>query len=346
MRPSRKTTIRNRLSAFLTLALLGLWALPAASPADPPTLGCRYVEAGPPGPVGNVLEIGGSGNVAIGRDGAEIAVSLTGSIGIRLERRIECSGGVPTVATVDRIAYEAPPDLGQVLIDERGGRLEPGASEEPGGGEIELFIGLPRPRSDRPNVHVLGTAGADLIGAGDLTRGRIGVNLDWGRDLSQKDADVVVTGAPGAILKIDGYGGNDRLSAAGGREFAGPVSLSAPVLIGGDGKDLLIGGPRGDQVEGDDGDDLLFGRGGNDTLRPGPGRDRALAGAGNDWIDGARVSEDDRQFDLYAGAAGNDYISARYGGRDRVLCGRGLDETWVDPFDVWNGCDEVRIAKR
>ncbi|HWM63872.1 MAG TPA: hypothetical protein VNP96_07785 [Solirubrobacterales bacterium] len=328
--------------------LLAACALPSAAPADPPTLNCRYLEVDPPGPSGNRLEVNGTGNVAIGRDGPLVTVSLTGSTGIRIEERIECARGVAEVTNLDQIVYRPPESPGQVLIDERGGRFEPGATDEIDvGDEIEISVLLPPRAGERnPRVNVLGTPGADFIGAGDLAAGRYGVNLNWGRDTEVKDSDLLIAASSGTRLQLAGGGGGDRLNAAGGKEFARPVSLPSFSMLGEDGNDLLLGGRHSDFLEGDEGDDTIYGRGGADNIYAGPGRDRALGAGGDDQIRGARVSEDDFEPDVYVGGSGDDYISARYGGRDSVLCGSGFDDVWVDPYDTWRRCDDVQIAKQ
>jgi RTX calcium-binding nonapeptide repeat (4 copies) len=334
----------------LSIASLLSFCVPPAS-AAPPSLACRYVEAGVAGPVGNLLEIDGTGNVAIARDGEQIVVYEAKSIGWLKERKIECSGGVPTVTTVDRVAYDAPPDLGQILIDERDGRLEPGATDEPAGDdEIEVSIQIPQTGEHRPNVHVLGTAGPDLVAAADLRGERVGINLNVRHDRAYRDADVIISKPRRAIVKIDGYGGADRLlatGAAGGAGFLGPLSLSSLVLLGGEGEDFLLGGFKGDHLEGEGGDDLIVGRGGRDFVFAGSGRDEVRGGRGGDWIWDAHTNEDDTQLDLLAGGRGNDHILSGRGVRDRVLCGSGFDEVWVDPFDHWtgHGCDEAHVSK-
>jgi hypothetical protein len=133
VRSRSKAADRTRLAVITAIALLVTCAAPSTARADPPTLACRYVEAGISGSVGNRLEIDGTGNVSIARDGERIVVSLAKANGWLEEREIECTGGTPTVTTVDQIAYDAPPDLNQILIDERDGMLEPGATDEPAG---------------------------------------------------------------------------------------------------------------------------------------------------------------------------------------------------------------------
>lgn len=333
---------------LVAIALSSFGAAHTTALAAPATLACRYVETGAPGPVGNVLEIDGTGDVAIDRDGERIVVSLAKSIGWLKEREVECTGGIPTVTTVDRIAYEAPPDLGQILIDERDGRLEPGATGEPAGeDEIEVSIEILSRGSHRPNVHILGTAGPDLIAAADLRGERAGINLNVRHDRAYRDADVIVSKPRRAIVKINGYGGADRLlatGAAGGAGFLGPLSLSSLVLLGGGGGDFLLGGFKGDHLEGEGGDDRIVGRGGRDFVFAGAGKDEVLGGAGGDWIWDAHTNEDDTQLDLLAGGRGNDHILSGRGARDKVLCGPGFDEVWIEPVDYRAGCDELHVA--
>ncbi len=61
-------------------------------------------------------------------------------------------------------------------------------------------------------------------------------------------------------------------------------------LIGGAGKDLLLGNAAVNTIWGGVGRDRLAGRGGDDLLRPGPGADRVDGGAGIDtlWLSGPR----------------------------------------------------------
>jgi hypothetical protein len=75
--------------------------------------------------------------------------------------------------------------------------------------------------------------------------------------------------------------------------------------------DRLLGTPRAD---------ALFGRGGNDRLVGGAGADFLHGGPGRDLLDAG---------------PGNDRVAAQYdGGRDRVLCGRGLDVVNADLLDA------------
>jgi Ca2+-binding RTX toxin-like protein len=71
-------------------------------------------------------------------------------------------------------------------------------------------------------------------------------------------------------IVINGLGGDDVINASG---------LQADVLFtanGGDGADVLIGGPGNDTLNGGAGDDILIGNGGQDILDGGTGNNVLL----------------------------------------------------------------------
>lgn len=64
---------------------------------------------------------------------------------------------------------------------------------------------------------------------------------------------------------------------AGQSEVASvPPTVLAIQIHGGDGDDLLVGGPRAERLSGGPGNDVLLGGGGRDTLDGGPGDDRIM----------------------------------------------------------------------
>ncbi len=75
-------------------------------------------------------------------------------------------------------------------------------------------------------------------------------------------------------LVINGLGGDDVIGVVGGN----PGMLLT--LDGGDGDDVLVGGPGNDTLLGGNGDDVLIGGGGQDVLDGGPG-DNVLIAGGN-----------------------------------------------------------------
>jgi Ca2+-binding RTX toxin-like protein len=99
-------------------------------------------------------------------------------------------------------------------------------------------------------------------------------------------------------------------------------SAAARTVEGTERSDVLVGTGRADAI---------FGRGGNDRIDGAGGTDFLSGGTGRDAI---------------AGGPGNDRIVAQYdGGRDRVLCGRGLDVVNADLLDVVSPDCEV-VSRR
>jgi Ca2+-binding RTX toxin-like protein len=96
------------------------------------------------------------------------------------------------------------------------------------------------------------------------------------------------------------------------------LNTTAPRAIVADGigatKNLLVGGPFGDQLEGSGGEDLVFGSGGPDVVAGGGGGDDVRGGAGDDQLTGGTGD------DILLGAEGADSIS---GGPDSDLASYG-----------------------
>ena len=307
------------------------------------------MEAGPPGPAGNELEIAGNDNVLIRRDGDAVLVGTSAGNGPRDFEEIDCGEEV-TVTNVDRIVYRATPvpprTEHQFLLDERGGPLGPGASAEPTDPEIEVEVELPPQAEARPRVQLLGSEGRENFTVGDLGDGRLGVSLEptpSPRGFTP-DADLTVAAPPRTVeLKLHGSGGKDLLNS---RHLDLRRSLVRSVLLAGDtGEDTLLGTEGSDQLQGGSGPDRLFGRGGRDFLYPSAGADLTVGGPGADFISGGRGSaERDTQPDSYSGGPGDDYIDARLGGTDAIRCGAGLDEAVADREDTLSGgrCELVR----
>lgn len=86
------------------------------------------------------------------------------------------------------------------------------------------------------NVHLIGSAGDDVLNASAYTRGRV---------------------------TLDGRAGNDVLYGSG----------HADLLLGGSGSDQLFGNAGNDVLKGQAGDDILVGGKGNDQLHGGTGTD-------------------------------------------------------------------------
>jgi Ca2+-binding RTX toxin-like protein len=329
-------------AAALVLAI----ASPAAGSNEGELVSCAYLDAGPPGPMGNILRIDdGSRSVThVYREANAIVVFSNAS-----SDPTTCSGGTPTVFNVDRIEYattgSAP--FFNYLGD---GPLAPGASPEGSGPEIEISV---KESYDPGVLSVGGTDGDDAIAAGTLGRDRAGINLNVAQDGASPDVDVVFE-APKvarASFKLSGGKGNDQISALGKPGFSGPLVGERVGLSGGPGDDILVGGPSKDRFSGSLGDDTMVGGRGRDYLTIGPGRDLARAGAGPDQI--FNVSDvggipADRGADRIFAGAGNDRIDASQPmPGDLVDCGPGArDFVFANPGDRTRSCEEVEIVRR
>ncbi|HWS39441.1 MAG TPA: calcium-binding protein [Actinoplanes sp.] len=95
-------------------------------------------------------------------------------------------------------------------------------------------------------------------------------------------------------------------------------------IDGGNGNNVLIGGPRADLIVAYNGTNKIYGRGGADDLRGGGGKDLIWGGAGADHILG------DDGNDVISAGAGADYVSTGVG-NDRVYGGAGNDH-----FNMWD----------
>ncbi len=130
-------------------------------------------------------------------------------------------------------------------------------------------------------IDLSGTPGS---GIGDGQADTVVINGTAGSDnitLTESNGVVTVSGLPETVtisgfdptldrIVINGLGGDDVINASG---------LAANVLFtanGGDGNDVLIGGPGNDTLNGGAGDDILIGNGGQDILDGGTGNNVLL----------------------------------------------------------------------
>lgn len=127
-------------------------------------------------------------------------------------------------------------------------------------------------RGGAGNDRLFGQAGDDTL-AGDS--GDDQLNGGDGTDTAD------YTSAAGPLRVILGTGGSvDTISA--GRDLL----LSIENLVGGSGKDFLVGDGTANRIEGGAGDDTIEGRGGDDMLLGGVGNDSLTGGLGADVIAG------------------------------------------------------------
>ena len=196
-----------------------------------------------------------------------------------------CMGGPYLAATTTntrRIVVNLNGDGDELSINLGLGAFAPGFGNEAGtSDEIEFVVNS----GSNDWVALFGKSGADTfrLGTGN-GRPRLNVNA---KETTGIDADITVNGA--GFLFVSGAGGNDRISANGGKGTGAPLSRSA-VLVGGTGNDVLVGGAGGDSLHTStfdadpDDHDVLNGMGGPDEIDAvdGDGLDEVNGGAGTD----------------------------------------------------------------
>jgi Ca2+-binding RTX toxin-like protein len=166
--------------------------------------------------------------------------------------------------------------------------------------------------------------------------------------------------------RLDGTIAGDRMAGFGGRDVIRGFQ-SGDCLHGGPGRDRLVGGAENDELLGGDardrllggeGRDQLFGMRGSDRLTGSVRGDLLAGGSGNDVLNGG--FHGDRLFgehgndriivgtgrNIVDAGPGNDVVFSRNGKRDNIVCGRGHDRVAADRFDLVNGCERVRRARR
>jgi hypothetical protein len=316
------------LAAAVIAALLAVPSAIASGDGGFPPI-CEYVEAGPPGPRGNMLVLTQrGGEIELRRDGPRIEIAYN-----------KCAGPQATVHNVDRIVLHADGDTVRIL--ETDGPFAPGATPERAGSEIEIV-------ADTNRLEVSGSDRDDSIRAATLPSGRVAVDLDVAADGRRPDYDVVATNGIPAVLKLSGGGGGDLIDA---RRVTGMGDLSlhhVVRLIGGPGADTILGSPNMDwRIKDGSGNDLVLAGGGDDEVDFGRGRDRTYRGPGDDslsysaWerFSGSPPDAGDR---LYGGS-GRDYLSDLNRHRDEFHCGPGSDLVDTEPADSFpEACERRR----
>lgn len=167
-----------------------------------------------------------------------------------------------------------------------------------------------------------GASGDDTLrGAGDADR------LDGGTGNDTLD------GGPGDDI-LDGFDGDDTLRGGTGDDYLVESRFGDDKLLdGGPGADYVDGNRGNDRlVRGGEGDDIVLGGPGSDTVDGGPGNDVVDGGAGEDpAIRGGSGN------DTLVGGRGNDTLEAGPG--DDVLYG----STGADHFDCGSGEDWIHV---
>ena len=223
---------------------------------------------------------------------------------------------------------------------------------------------------DSPS-RITGGDGADLIlgsplgdtltgGAGnDTLRGMAGDNL-----LIGGAGDDVIEGN---MRNYSGMGSNETLWGGAGHDHLS-VSFGAnevwagagnDTVLGGQGADILGGGPGDDRIEARGGSgNQLWGGDGQDTLLAAPWGDTVGGGADNDSVTGGTgwdVLMGGLGQDTLSGGSGSDVLylgrgnDMGYGGagNDTLFAGPGFDRLWggtgADRFEFWRGAGWNRI---
>jgi Ca2+-binding RTX toxin-like protein len=234
--------------------------------------------------------------VSIATQGTETILEAVG--GTLLVNGVVCSSA--TITNTDGVNIVGTSGSEVAVISAASGSFTPGATDEGDGtSEIEFHVDLLDGNDD--TLVIVGSFGNDI-----LTTGTGGINLN-------DDFDPDVTAAGLEYLQVIGLGGNDTLSAAGGRGAGEPDTVTN--LYGDSGRDLLTGGWSGDYLEGG---------AGKDRLRGGLGADELVGGGGNDSLVGGRGE------DRLLGSRGRDVLRGGPG-RDRLNGGDGSDSCYPGP---------------
>jgi hemolysin type calcium-binding protein len=145
----------------------------------------------------------------------------------------------------------------------------------------------------------------------------------------------VLTGTQTVV--VTSSGAPDTTRRPPGRAQARPRATPAGPITrrGSAGRNVMLGGPRGDRLYGGRGNDLLRGRGGGDVLDGGRGRDEVFGDTGADLVTGGPGR------DRLVGGRGADRIRARDGQVDLVSCGPGRDRVLADRRDrISRNCEQ------
>ena len=144
--------------------------------------------------------------------------------------------------------------------------------------------------------------------------------------------DILSYAGPGSRrVDLDGRA-DDGLNCPGAGCEGDNVRRDVEDLVGGDGRDVLIGSGAANDFEGGIGNDRLVGGGGQDGL---------FGDEGNDLLSGGGA------IDSLSGGAGKDRLRSRDRKRDEVFCGSSTDSVTGDRRDrIAPDCDRVRRGRR
>ncbi|MDQ5808842.1 MAG: hypothetical protein M3320_09215, partial [Actinomycetota bacterium] len=211
---------------------------------------------------------------------------------------VQCDGA--TTANTDKIEVVGDDDAEQLTIQLAGGGFGGGVTNEPGGSdeiEIEVDFGV---NVIEPEIFVEGSPNADHVTVGlqgEFPDETSAINLN-ANEVDGIDPDVTLPTA--AAVRVDGHGGNDVLSTAGGAGTGAPDLVTALLGQAGD-DDLTLGrnvpGPGNDTVRGVAGQTMtLF-----YASTPRPVTITLQNGSGGNWGGATDDGENPAGVDTYVG---------------------------------------------
>jgi Ca2+-binding RTX toxin-like protein len=210
---------------------------------------------------------------------------------------IRCAGGTPTVENTDKVVVRKGKrvDEAYLFLDFRYGLFQPGATDEgDGSSEVELDVDL-----GGGEVYGRMTRGRDEV-VFDRDDGRTAVNLNAAEPTD--DADLLL--GPLDSFYVVGGGSGDELSIEesppiGKEEFSQVLEggQGDDVILGGPGPDALSGGYGSDRIDAGAGPDFVFAHGGVDVIDCGPGRDVVLVIGRRHRLHNCELKQDEESFD-------------------------------------------------
>jgi hypothetical protein len=155
-------------------------------------------------------------------------------------------------------------------------------------------------------------------------------NANYNPCRGTNDLDYMQGDSGGNIMV--GMNGNDNITAYRGNDE----------IWGNEGNEIVGGGDGNDRIVGGDGDDVLYGEFDNDVILGGKGNDH-LYGGPESWDSSDDIIAGGPGMDTIFGGPGNDKIyqnseqayssSVRDYSKDRINCGAGHDEVWINTLD-------------
>jgi len=322
------TTGRQQRADTLTFVVVARRTAPVPVPAKPRALSGGFgVQRLVGTPVSDLLTGASGDDVLRGGDGVDALIGGTGNDRLYGDAGNDVLDGVDGD---DRLFGGAGNDD---LVESRFGddTLDGGAGDD-------VLRGL------RGHDTLYGGPGDDMLwgGSGPDTvwcgAGEDTVFVNFGAERSRLHGCEHVYEEPGVIHLACAVGGSDGPETVLGTEGADVCEGRGgdDDVEGRGGDDVLRGGAGADRIFGRFGADVLEGGDGNDELEGGRGRDRLDGGPGNDRLNGGY------DVDVVRGGDGDDRITARGGGADRIDCGPGArDVAIVDSKDRVTGCERV-----